>query len=216
MLGPFQTANSRAKRPTGISRPSQIRRGCQPAVASLARCSRAAMTATASCFSSPVAWARPRAGPAGASAALRVGRCPAAAVAAHDVAFHPDVSRAADSLQAEFRAVDRAIALNSSRVAAAFRRARVAPHVNPPSFHPGPLLGIRAHTAGEHRVTFVACVCFSISVGPRGTATTTVAAGKRWTPSSPTLLVRRLPLCARRSHLRTQRNLVFFSGYSTV
>jgi len=47
------------------------------------------------------------------------------------VAFHPDVSRAAESLQAEFRAVDRALALNSSRVAAAFRRARVAPHVTP-------------------------------------------------------------------------------------
>lgn len=92
------------------------------------------MTATASCCSSPVAWARPRAAPASASAAaLRVGRCPAVAVAvaAPDVAFHPDVSRAAESLQAEFRAVDRAIALNSSRVAAAFRRARVAPHVTP-------------------------------------------------------------------------------------
>ncbi|KAM0829193.1 hypothetical protein ACQ4PT_067031 [Festuca glaucescens] len=43
-------------------------------------------------------------------------------------AFHPEVSRAVESLQAEFREVDRALALNSSRVSAAFRRARVAPH----------------------------------------------------------------------------------------
>ncbi|RLM73152.1 uncharacterized protein YnbB-like isoform X1 [Panicum miliaceum] len=85
------------------------------------------MTATGGCCSTPLAWARPRASPA-----LRVGRCrayaPAVAAGASDVAFHPDVSRAAESLQAESRAVDRALALNSSRVAAAFRRARVAPH----------------------------------------------------------------------------------------
>jgi len=83
----------------------------------------AAMTATGGCCSTPLAWARPRASPA-----PRVGRCRAVAAGASDVAFHPDVSRAAESLQAEFRAVDRALALNSSRVAAAFRRARVAPH----------------------------------------------------------------------------------------
>ena len=86
----------------------------------------AAMTATGCCCSAPLAWARPRASPA-----PRVGRCRAVAAGASDVAFHPDVSRAAESLQAEFRAVDRALALNSSRVAAAFRRARVAPHVTP-------------------------------------------------------------------------------------
>ncbi|KAM0836089.1 hypothetical protein ACQ4PT_062547 [Festuca glaucescens] len=43
-------------------------------------------------------------------------------------AFHPEVSRAVEALQAEFREVDRALALNSSRVSAAFRAARVAPH----------------------------------------------------------------------------------------
>jgi hypothetical protein len=53
-----------------------------------------------------------------------MGRCPVVAVAAPDVAFHPDVSRAAESLQVEFHTVDRAIALNSSGVATAFRRAR--------------------------------------------------------------------------------------------
>jgi hypothetical protein len=49
--------------------------------------------------------------------------------AAASEAFHPEVSRAVESLQAEFREVDRALALNSSRVSAAFRSARVAPHV---------------------------------------------------------------------------------------
>ncbi|KAF7019250.1 hypothetical protein CFC21_032445 [Triticum aestivum] len=43
-------------------------------------------------------------------------------------AFHPEVARAVESLQAEFREVDRALALNSYRVSAAFRAARVAPH----------------------------------------------------------------------------------------
>lgn len=90
------------------------------------------MAATACFCSSPLAWARPRDAPAPAP---RVGWCrayaPTVVVAASDAAFHPDVSRAAESLQAEFRAVDRALALNSSRVAAAFRRARVAPHVTP-------------------------------------------------------------------------------------
>ncbi|KAL6651949.1 hypothetical protein ACP70R_010874 [Stipagrostis hirtigluma subsp. patula] len=85
------------------------------------------MTATATTMAFP-AWALPRAAPA-----PRGGRCracaPASAFAvAGELAFHPDVSRAAESLQAEFRAVDRALAANSSRVAAAFRRARVAPH----------------------------------------------------------------------------------------
>ncbi|CAM0901880.1 unnamed protein product [Alopecurus aequalis] len=47
---------------------------------------------------------------------------------ASESAFHPEVSRAVESLQAEFREVDRALALNSSRVSAAFRHARVAPH----------------------------------------------------------------------------------------
>ncbi|KAF8651301.1 hypothetical protein HU200_063553 [Digitaria exilis] len=87
------------------------------------------MAATAGCCSTPLAWARrPRGAPA-----PRGGRClayaPAVAAAASDAAFHPDVSRAAESLQAEFAAVDRALAFNSSRVATAFRRARVAPHV---------------------------------------------------------------------------------------
>ncbi|CAD6262089.1 unnamed protein product [Miscanthus lutarioriparius] len=56
------------------------------------------MTATASCCSSPIAWVRPCAAPASASAPTRVGRCPAVAVAvaAPDVAFHPDVSSAAE------------------------------------------------------------------------------------------------------------------------
>ncbi|WVZ87370.1 hypothetical protein U9M48_034011 [Paspalum notatum var. saurae] len=85
------------------------------------------MTATASCCcSSTLAWARrPRAAPP--AAAPRVVRCRAYAPPS-EAAFHPDVSHAAESLQAEFRAVDSALALNSSRVAAAFRRARVAPH----------------------------------------------------------------------------------------
>uniref|UniRef100_A0A0E0GKL6 Uncharacterized protein n=1 Tax=Oryza nivara TaxID=4536 RepID=A0A0E0GKL6_ORYNI len=48
--------------------------------------------------------------------------------AARASAFHPDVSRAVESLQAEFREVDRALALNSARVSAAFHAAHVAPH----------------------------------------------------------------------------------------
>jgi len=107
----------------------------------------AAMTATGCCCSAPLAWARPRASPA-----RRGGRCRAVAAGAADVAFHPDVSRAAESLQAEFRAVDRALALNSSRVAAAFRRARVAPHVTPlvsPYSSTAPQPGIRAHSASK-------------------------------------------------------------------
>ena len=108
-----------------------------------------AMAATGGCCSAPLAWARPR-----ASLARRGGRCRAVAAGASDVAFHPDVSRAAESLQAEFRAVDRALALNSSRVAAAFRRARVAPHVTRLAFHPthsstAPPPGIRAHSASK-------------------------------------------------------------------
>ncbi|KAF8660151.1 hypothetical protein HU200_057712 [Digitaria exilis] len=86
------------------------------------------MTTTTGYCSTPLAWARR---PRGASAP-RGGRCrayaPALAAAPSDAAFHPDVSQAAESLQAEFAAVDRALAVNSSRVAAAFRRARVAPH----------------------------------------------------------------------------------------
>jgi hypothetical protein len=74
------------------------------------------------------AWACPRAAPAPSPRGVRFWRLGASASAA-DLAFHPDVSCAAESLQAEFRAVDRALASNSSRVAAAFRRARVAPHV---------------------------------------------------------------------------------------
>ncbi|KAL6844507.1 hypothetical protein ACP4OV_026180 [Aristida adscensionis] len=88
------------------------------------------MTATASCSASARAWSTPRAAPALPPASSRPGRrvrCRAPAAAA-DLAFHPDVARAAEALQAEFRAVDRALAANSSRVAAAFRRARVAPH----------------------------------------------------------------------------------------
>uniref|UniRef100_A0A0E0KVR1 Aluminum resistance protein n=1 Tax=Oryza punctata TaxID=4537 RepID=A0A0E0KVR1_ORYPU len=67
--------------------------------------------------SSPlVAWPR-------AAAGSRGGRC-----AARASAFHPDVSRAVESLQEEFREVDRALALNSARVSAAYRAAHVAPH----------------------------------------------------------------------------------------
>ena len=51
-------------------------------------------------------------------------------------AFHPEVARAVESLQAEFREVDRALALNSYRVSAAFRAARVAPHVTPQTSSP--------------------------------------------------------------------------------
>uniref|UniRef100_A0ACD5V3V9 Uncharacterized protein n=1 Tax=Avena sativa TaxID=4498 RepID=A0ACD5V3V9_AVESA len=60
--------------------------------------------------------------------ATRGGRRTARRPCVRASAFHPEVSRAVESLQAEFREVDRALALNSSRVAAAFRHARVAPH----------------------------------------------------------------------------------------
>ncbi|GJN26296.1 hypothetical protein PR202_gb14218 [Eleusine coracana subsp. coracana] len=88
------------------------------------------MTVTAGSAAYPArAW--PRVAPAAATRCSRFrrpGACAYPVAAAADLAFHPEVSRAAESLQAEFRAVDRALAYNSSRVAAAFRRARVAPH----------------------------------------------------------------------------------------
>ncbi|EAZ32123.1 hypothetical protein OsJ_16322 [Oryza sativa Japonica Group] len=74
------------------------------------------MTGAAAAVSPLVAW--PRSAPAS-----RGGRR-----AARASAFHPDVSRAVESLQAEFREVDRALALNSARVSAAFHAAHVAPH----------------------------------------------------------------------------------------
>ncbi|KAG8043623.1 hypothetical protein GUJ93_ZPchr0458g22409 [Zizania palustris] len=77
------------------------------------------MTATTAGLASPLAWL-PRAAPAPR------GRC--AVRCAPSSAFHPDVSRAVELLQAEFREVDRVLAVNSARVSAAFRRAHVAPH----------------------------------------------------------------------------------------
>uniref|UniRef100_A0A0D9WA32 Aminotransferase class I/classII domain-containing protein n=1 Tax=Leersia perrieri TaxID=77586 RepID=A0A0D9WA32_9ORYZ len=77
------------------------------------------MTAAAGLVASSVlAWPRPRAAPASRG---RGRFAPASA-------FHPDVSRAVDSLQGRFREVDLALALNSARVSAAFRAAHVAPH----------------------------------------------------------------------------------------
>ncbi|XP_044968356.1 uncharacterized protein YnbB-like isoform X2 [Hordeum vulgare subsp. vulgare] len=72
--------------------------------------------ATAALTSSPFA-RRPRAA-RGGRRTVRLRAC----------VFHPEVARAVESLQTEFREVDGAIALNSSRVSAAFRAARVAPH----------------------------------------------------------------------------------------
>ncbi|KAL5216120.1 hypothetical protein ABZP36_007521 [Zizania latifolia] len=77
------------------------------------------MTATAAGLASPLAWL-PRAAPAPR------GRC--AVRCAPSSVFHPDVSRAVELLQAEFREVDRVLAVNSARVSAAFRRTHVAPH----------------------------------------------------------------------------------------
>ncbi|XP_044318615.1 uncharacterized protein YnbB-like [Triticum aestivum] len=76
--------------------------------------STAAATAT---LTSPPFARRPRA-PRGGRRTVRPRAC----------AFHPEVARAVESLQAEFREVDQALALNSSRVSAAFHAARVAPH----------------------------------------------------------------------------------------
>jgi hypothetical protein len=81
-------------------------------------------TAAATTLTSSSPFARPR------------GRRRARPHASASEAFHPEVSRAVESLQAEFREVDRALALNSSRVSAAFRRARFAPHVRNLSFSP--------------------------------------------------------------------------------
>lgn len=163
------------------------------------------MTATAGYCSTPLAWARrPRRDPAPRGGRFRAYAPAVSAAASSDAAFHPDVFRAADSLQAEFRAVDRALAVNSSRVAAAFRRARVAPHVTPPPrFIPiasstALLLGLRA--------SLCRCVRFSISAGRRDMVMTTAAAGRRWTPSSLKSSAPRPPLCAPRFHFGTRQS----------
>lgn len=146
--------------------------------------------AAAAAVSPLVAW--PRSAPAS-----RGGRR-----AARASAFHPDVSRAVESLQAEFREVDRALALNSARVSAAFHAAHVAPHVNLPRLLSSS--AVCGSLSGSGYDAHAASANFSISVARRGTATTTGAAGRCSTPSSPRSSAPRPPLSAPRFHVHTR------------